>query len=197
MTKHFLELFLVVLVVIVAEIPLSLSGFGEATGISGLTGLLQFFVLAYGILILAPINFSADWLFLKASRNEHFETSEIFEGFKLWLQVVLANILVGAIIVLGIILLIIPGIIFACKLAFVPYLVMDKKLDATEAVKQSWKMTNGHGWTIFFMGFLSIFIVLAGLILLIVGIIPAAMWISAYFASFYHAVDMQQKGNDA
>ena len=89
-------------------------------------------------------------------------------------------------------MLIIPGIIFACKLAFVPYLVMDKNLDPVEAVKESWRMTKGYGWTIFAMGFVSIFIVLGGLLLLLLGIIPAAMWISSAFASLYHAVDMEK-----
>ncbi|NOY37050.1 MAG: hypothetical protein GXO83_05690 [Chlorobi bacterium] len=193
MKNHFLELLLVILVVIVAQIPTGLSGVGESAGFSPLTGLLQVFVLAYGILVLAPVSYGSHWLFLRAARNEHFQTTEVFEGFKLWQQVVLANILVAAIVIAGIILLVIPGIVFACKLVFVPYLVMDKKLDAVEAVKKSWKMTTGHGWTVFFMGLLSFFIVLAGLILLIVGVIPAAIWISASFASLYHAVDQEEK----
>jgi hypothetical protein len=33
------------------------------------------------------------------------------------------------------ILLIVPGIIFACKLAFVPYLVVDRKLEPSKPLK--------------------------------------------------------------
>jgi hypothetical protein len=65
---------------------------------------------------------------------------------------------------------------------------MDKKLDPIEAVELSWKLTKGHGWQIFFMGFVSIFIVIFGLILLIVGIFPAIIWICASFASLYESV---------
>jgi uncharacterized membrane protein len=95
---------------------------------------------------------------------------------------------VGVIVGLGIVLLIVPGIIFACKLAFVPYLVMDEKMEATEAIRKSWNMTTGYTGTIFMMGFTAIFVGLLGLICLIVGVIPAAMWIGLAFASMYVAV---------
>jgi hypothetical protein len=65
---------------------------------------------------------------------------------------------------------------------------MDKKLDPIEAVELSWKLTRGHGWKIFFMGFVSIFIVIFGLIMLIVGIFPAIIWISSSFAALYESV---------
>jgi uncharacterized membrane protein len=65
---------------------------------------------------------------------------------------------------------------------------MDKKLDPIEAVELSWKMTKGHGWKIFFMGFVSIFIIIFGLCMLIVGIFPAIIWVSSSFAALYESV---------
>jgi Na+/H+-dicarboxylate symporter len=65
---------------------------------------------------------------------------------------------------------------------------MDKKLDPIEAVELSWKLTRGYGWQIFLMGFVSIFIVLIGLLLFIVGILPALMWVSSSFAAMYESV---------
>jgi uncharacterized membrane protein len=89
---------------------------------------------------------------------------------------------------MGFFALIIPGIIIACRLAFVSYLVMDKKLDPIEAVERSWKLTKGHGWKVFFMAIMSFFIIIFGLILFIVGIFPAITWVSASFASLYQSV---------
>jgi hypothetical protein len=65
---------------------------------------------------------------------------------------------------------------------------MDKKLDPIEAVELSWKLTKGHGWKIFFMGFVSVFIVIFGLCMLIVGIFPAIIWVCSSFASLYESV---------
>jgi hypothetical protein len=69
---------------------------------------------------------------------------------------------------------------------------MDKKLDPIEAVELSWKMTRGHGWKIFFMGFASFFIIIFGLILMIVGIFPALIWVSSSFAALYESVNLEK-----
>jgi uncharacterized membrane protein len=105
-----------------------------------------------------------------------------------YLHIILANLLVFALVIMGCFALIIPGIIIGCRLAFVSYIIMDKKLDPIEAVELSWKLTRGHGWTIFFMGFVSIFIAIFGLLMLIVGIFPAIIWICSSFASLYESV---------
>jgi len=114
----------------------------------------------------------------------------MFEAFGNYWNAVLANILVGVIVFFGFVLLIIPGIIFACKLAFTPYLVVDRKMEVIEAVKESWRMTNGHAWKVFFIGLLAIPISIAGLICFGVGIIVSIMWIRLAFASLYHAVSV-------
>jgi uncharacterized membrane protein len=116
----------------------------------------------------------------------------MFAGFRNYWNAVLASLLVGAIIFIGFILLIIPGIIFACKLAFTPYLVVERNMDVIEAIKASWNMTRGHAWKVFFIGLLAIPIAIVGLCLLLIGIIPAIMWITLAFASLYHAVSLSE-----
>jgi hypothetical protein len=68
---------------------------------------------------------------------------------------------------------------------------MDKGLDPVAAIKTSWDMTNGHAINIFLIGLLAIPIVLIGIILLLVGVIPASMWVEGAFASMYHSVNKQ------
>ena len=84
--------------------------------------------------------------------------------------------------------MIVPGIIFACRLAFTPYLVVDRQMEVIEAVKESWRMTRGHAWKVFRVGLMAIPIGLAGLLCCGVGIIIAIMWSKLAFASLYHAV---------
>ena len=128
-------------------------------------------------------------IFLQAVRKIKPDFEYLIKGFmQNYLTIVLANLLVVALVILGCIALIIPGIIIGCRLVFVSFIVMDKKLDPIEAVELSWKMTKGHGWKIFFMGFVSIFIFIFGLCMLIVGVFPALIWISSSFASLYESV---------
>lgn len=191
MKKYFLRMFLVVLILGIANIPLSIL---DAAGDSD-TALvfLQIFGLAYLLFIMVPLRYGAAYLFLKNVRNMGFEIRELFDAFYNYMNVVLAGLLYGAIIGIGIFLLVVPGIIFACRLAFVPYLVMDKKLDPVKAVEESWRLTKGYGWRIFGLGIVSFFIIIAGLIVMFVGVLVSLMWTKAAFAAMYQAV-IEERG---
>jgi uncharacterized membrane protein len=143
---------------------------------------------------LPVVKYGGDWMYLRYMRDERPNVADMFGGFKKgYLNIVLANLLVVAIVGIGFALFIVPGIIFACRLAFVPYLVMDKGLDPVAAIEKSWFMTRGHGWRIFGMYVLAILLFVCGLVLLIVGAVFALMWIATAFASLYHAVDLEDQ----
>jgi uncharacterized membrane protein len=151
-------------------------------------GLFSFLYLAYGILLVYPISFGVAYAYLKAARDEPVEVKDMFEAFRNYWNAVLASLLVGVIVFAGFLLLIVPGIIFACKLAFTPYLVVDRKMAVIEAIKGSWRMTDGYSWKVFLIGLLAIPICIAGWICFVVGIIVAIMWVTLALATLYHAV---------
>jgi hypothetical protein len=213
MMKYFLILLLVVIVVGLITAPMNLGSSGAKFDISDwdmdftdflnpgfialgmLAVILGIFALAYSLLIVPIFKYGSDLIFVQAARDDRPQFETLVKGFKEnYLHIVLANLLTFALVMLGFIFLFVPGIIVACRLTFVSYLVMDKKLDPILAVEESWRMTKGHGWTIFFMGIVSFFICIAGLVLLFVGIIPATMWIKGSFASLYEAVLIEKNG---
>jgi hypothetical protein len=150
--------------------------------------------MLYAFLVAPVFKYGGDIIFVRSVRKIQPDFEYLIKGFsENYLHIVLANLLVFALIILGMFALIIPGIIIACRLAFVSYIVMDKKLDPIEAVELSWKLTKGHGWKIFLMGFASFFILIFGLILMIVGIFPAIMWISSAFATLYESVLLEKE----
>lgn len=188
MKRFFLDLFLITLIVGVVWIPYSIMQSLDGRHYPG-GSILQIFGLAYLLLLVAPIDYGSAFVFLKAVRSEQFEVKDTFLVFeKNYINVVLANLLHWGIVSIGIFLFVIPGIVFACRLAFVKYLVLDRKLEPVEAVKESWRMTKGHAGKIFWMGILAVLIVIAGLICLGAGVFPAIMWIRCAFASMYFAV---------
>lgn len=149
--------------------------------------------MAYGFLFWPVIDYGGDYLFLNAIRGEKVEIVDLFDGFRTkYLNIVLANLITVALVIMGFILLIIPGIIILCRLVFVSYLVMDKGLEPIRAIEESWKMTRGHGWTIFGLAIISFLIFIAGLILLFVGIFFSLMLIHASFATLYQAILNQE-----
>jgi uncharacterized membrane protein len=185
--KYFPELLLVLFIQMLLSLPM---GFGsmffnmEYIG-TFTTGLFNFI---YGVLVLMPVSYGTSWVYLKAVRGESFRVTDIFFAYQSFGNILLANILVFLIVGAGMVMLVVPGIIFACKLSFVPYLVMDEKMAATDAIRKSWNMTKGFTGTIFLMGVVSIFVALGGLICFVIGIFPAGIWISLAFAAIYMAV---------
>jgi uncharacterized membrane protein len=188
MKKNFPELLLVLFIEMLLSIPVGLTPyiFNMQYTEHFTTGLFDFI---YSLLILMPVGYGMSWVFLKAVRGEPFQVQEIFFAYQRFGNVLLANLLVAIIIGIGIVMLIVPGIIFACKLAFVPYLVMDRKMEAVDAIRESWHMTTGHAGTIFLMGLTCIPVVLGGIICFFIGIFPAVIWINLAFATIYLVVD--------
>jgi uncharacterized membrane protein len=158
---------------------------------------LNFIGVIYSLLVVSPIGYGVALAFLKAARGETPEVSDMFAAFSNYWNAVLAGLLAGVITAIGFVLLIVPGIIFACKLAFVPYLVVEWKMDAVTAVKESWRMTGGYALDIFLIGLLGIPIAIAGLICFGVGIIITSMWVTATMASLYHAVSLRRAPSPA
>ncbi|MDA3879595.1 MAG: hypothetical protein PF436_04340 [Prolixibacteraceae bacterium] len=152
------------------------------------------FVLAFAILIRPVFLYGADLMFLQGVRDTKPDFRSLIIGFqKNYINIVVASLLVTIIVIVGFILLIIPGIIAACRLFMVPYLVMDKQMGGIEAIETSWQMTRGYGFTIFGLGVTSFFIFIGGLLLLIVGVFPALILINASFATLYQAIVTQNE----
>lgn len=193
MWKYFLYFFLIMIIVGLIESPVSAIQNSEDKN-GALMISLHFLIAIYSMLLLPVVKYGRDLLYLRGIRNEKVDISELFDGFKNnYLNIILANLLTFAIIGIGFVFLIIPGIILACRLAFVSYLVMDKNMDPVAAVEKSWAMTKGHGWKIFRMGLLAILVFIGGLLCFIVGVFVAFIWIGASFAAMYHAIDLEEQ----
>lgn len=216
MFDNFLRLLLVVIVLAVLTGPMGGMNFnfdkhdfrnfnfdhfkgdwGQIFGLASL-GALAIFIgiiaIAYTFLALPVVKYGARMIFVQSVRKIKPDFEWLIRGFWTnYLNIILANLLVFALVAMGLFALLVPGIIIACRLAFVPYVVMDKKLDPIESVELSWKLTRGHGWTIFLMGFVSFFIYIFGFILMIVGIFAADIWVKSSFASLYQSVLIEKE----
>jgi uncharacterized membrane protein len=197
--KYFLHVFLVGLVLAVASAPTNLGwpGWEHGSWPVGPTVdsvMLNALVSAYLLLVMPVIYYGAHMTYVRYMRDERADIRGIFAGFQTnYLNIVLANLLVFAIVGVGMVLLVVPGIIFGCRLSFVPYLVMDRGLDPVAAIEKSWNMTRGHGWRIFAMYLVAIILICVGFVLVIVPAFFAWIYASCAFASLYHAVDLQEK----
>lgn len=88
-----------------------------------------------------------------------------------FLWYVISQFLVGVIVLVGLVLLIIPGVIAMLGLMFSSYLIIDKNLGPIEAIKESWRMTKGHKMQLFLLVLALIGINILGFLALFVGLI--------------------------
>lgn len=189
--KHFLVLLLIVIIGALIDVPLGVFQFNNVDLVPWVIAIssLQFFGFIYYALVVTPFNYGIKWMFLKAARGSEPQFEEIMLGFRKFLYVLLSYLLVIGLVGVGVILLIIPGIYLACKLIFVPFLIMDKNVDPIQAVKLSFYLSKGYFWTIFGMGILSFFIIVLGIVCLFVGVFVSLTWIQASFAVLYKATE--------
>lgn len=139
----------------------------------------------YTILISGPLLVGFAHLLLRGVRGEEPEIDDLLAGFRTYVNAVGGMLLYGLAVVVGLVLLIVPGLIAMVRLAFTPYMIVDRDLGPVDAVKASWEATRGHGWTLFGLLIVSLLILLGGLLLLLVGVVPAIAWVGTSWATYY------------
>ena len=118
-------------------------------------------------LLCLPLGWGFVVYFLRLIRNENLDYGHLFDGYKDFVRIFLAELLSSILITLGCIALIIPGIIVGAGLVMTPFILKDDpSIDAIDAMKKSWKLTDGHKGDLIWL-FFSFFgwMILAGLTL--------------------------------
>jgi hypothetical protein len=123
--------------------------------------------------------------FLTAARGQEPQFGMIFSGAdRMWLLLG-TQILTGLAVMAGCIALLVPGIILALGLAQAQWICVDEGLPPTDAMKRSWAMMHGSKAKLFGFGFVAIFVCIAGLLALVVGVVVAIAVLYAGTAWIY------------
>ncbi|MEK7581912.1 MAG: hypothetical protein AAB488_01115 [Patescibacteria group bacterium] len=94
-----------------------------------------------------------------------------YGNYKIFINYILASIASGIIVIVGLILLVIPGIYLAIRLQFYKFLIVDKgDIGPIMALKESWRMTNNHTWNLFLLLILVALLNILGAVLLGIGL---------------------------
>ncbi|MBU0633167.1 hypothetical protein KKA17_11040 [bacterium] len=99
--------------------------------------------------ILMPIMSGIVMLAIKRASRKKMEILSIFNYYVLVWPLVFASLLVNAVVILGFVMLIIPGIYLSITFAFVIPLIIDKQLGIIDAMKTSYKVVSKR-WFKFF-----------------------------------------------
>jgi uncharacterized membrane protein len=108
-----------------------------------------------------------------------------------------ASILYALAFVAGLVLLIVPGIIFALMFMFTTFIVIDRELGPIEAMKESNRITHGHKWTLLGFALMLVLINLLGVLALVVGLLVSIPVSSLAVAHAYRVLAGRTPPQDA
>jgi uncharacterized membrane protein len=121
---------------------------------------------------------------LKAHDNVEGVTLKYLWRPELFWKYLGTSLLALLIVVVGLVLLIIPGIIAALMLCFSTYLVVDRGMLPVAALKESRRLTKGHRWKLLGLFGMIALLNILGLVALLVGLLVS---IPVTALAFVHA----------
>lgn len=138
----------------------------KAAALQGLTALFYF-------LINSGLSAGLAWLAIKSVDHADPKIGDLFSRFKYTFHVAIAQILYSLIVFVGLLLLIVPGVMWALRYSLYTYFIAEKGVGPIQALKMSGETTQGSKWDLFGLAIASILIVIAGALLLGFGLLVA------------------------
>jgi uncharacterized membrane protein len=122
---------------------------------------------------------------LRYTYSEVPDFTDLYTGYPYFLNMLFGSILYALIVIGGLILLIVPGIIWGLKYQFFGYLIIDQDMDAVEAIKKSGKITMGEKGHLFLFALAGIGINLLGALACGIGLFASIPTVFVAHAHIY------------
>jgi uncharacterized membrane protein len=120
---------------------------------------------------------------LKFCDQEPASYEELFSAYPLLINYIAGSIMYGAMVAIGLIFFIVPGIYLALKYQFYNYLIIDQGKGPVEAIKMSGVLTEGVMWNLVLFWLMLAGINILGMLALGIGLIitiPLSWLATAY-----------------
>ncbi len=134
-------------------------------------------------------------LFLKLIRTgQEGKIEEILGQKDIYLQALIGNVIYYIMMVIGFILLIVPGIYVFVRFMLLPYVFVDQKLGWQEALKEASRLSEGYRWNLLGFALLLILINFVGALLLLVGLLVSIPVSAMAMAMAYEHIKKEKDG---
>jgi hypothetical protein len=110
------------------------------------------------------------------------------------LKLFTCSILYGLLVIVGFILLIIPGIYFSIKYVLYKYVIVDQDLGIFDSFSEAGSLAKGNWWKLFLLSIITGLLSISGILLLGVGVIFTStlsrlVWMHAYLQLTGSSID--------
>jgi uncharacterized membrane protein len=124
----------------------------EILGLDERDGVVPALLVIAAVIIQAALSIGLTKIHLRLARGESAEWRDLFSGGPFLLPYLGASILYALVVVFGLILLIVPGIIWAIKYGLYFYPIIDERAPPFAALQHSADITKGARWQLLLFG---------------------------------------------
>lgn len=160
----------------------------KSTGMYVVRGYLSSFLQVASWVVNLIIGMGYITIALKLVDGQKPAFKDLFTSIKHFFSFLLVNLCYGVIVFVGILLLIVPGIIWALKFQLAPYFVIDRGMDPITALKASAAATKGAKVELLLFGILLQFINAAGFLVVLLGLFATVPTTMVALAHMYRAL---------
>lgn len=146
-------------------------------------------------LLCLPMTWGYMVLFLSLTRKEAFKIEGLFDGYKDFVRVFLAQLLIGIACFVGFLCLIVPGFILWLMFSMTNFILKDDAgLSSIDAMKKSAEIMSGHKMELFwlFLSFIGWFILC--FLTLGIGFLFLIPYMQTAQAHFYEDLKAEKRG---
>lgn len=127
---------------------------------------------------------------LKVHDGVQATIKDLFSQYSLVFKYFLASLLYGLMVLGGLILLVVPGVIWAVKYQYFAYFIVEGS-GPIAAIKKSGLITKGEKWHLFWVGILLGLINVAGVLALVIGLFWTMPTVALAMAFIYRKLQAQ------
>jgi uncharacterized membrane protein len=109
-------------------------------------------------------------IMLRLLRGEETDFPDLLLGFKEFGRAFGVYVMTVLLVIVGTLLLIVPGIIVAVGLWPALFLVYDDDRPVIDTLQRAWDLTRGHRWPLFILGLVLLLVTIAGVLALGIGV---------------------------
>jgi uncharacterized membrane protein len=121
------------------------------------------------------------------------EVANLFDFFHLVPQLIIGTVIYTVIVLAGLILIVVPGIVWSLKYSLFAYFILEDEMSAMDALRASAAATDGAKWPLLWLELSSIILVVLGLLCMVVGIFVALPVVYIAMAQVYRILKSQTR----
>ena len=146
------------------------------------------------LVLAGPLAVGVAYFSFAVIRGETPHFFQLFEGFNVFGKSFLANLCYSLLVIVGFVLLIIPGIIVGLALSMTFFVMADRpELSFSECLNESWSLTSGYRFKLLGLNLRFIPWYLLGILCLGVGVLLVIPWYYVTLARFYEELKVARR----